>query len=148
MHTELKLVFVADVQQVLEYKMLARKVVTGPEVLALTYPPARDGNAKQGFFRKQSSPSGFFDPHTSFKDLEYEQGARALAQYINKLATEPGPKAYEEIVVIGSPKLMGYFRKQESKAAKPYIRTIVKNLLDHRGLTHIKEALPAVVNAR
>lgn len=147
MHIQLKLVFVAGVHQVLEYKMLAKKVVTGPEVLALDYPPERDGNAKQGFFQKQSSPSGFFDPHTSFKDLEYEQSARALAQYIDKLVTEPGPKAYEEIVVIGSPKLVGHFRKQESKAAKPYIRTVVKNLLDHRGLAHIKEALPAVVSA-
>lgn len=147
MHTELKLVFVADVHQVLEYKMLAKKVVSGPELLALSYPPARDGNDKQGFFHKQSTPSGFFDPHTSFKDLEYEQSARALAQYIDHVVTQPGPKAYEEIVVIGSPKLMGHFRKQESKAAKPYLRTITKNMIDHRGLTPIKEALPGVVSA-
>lgn len=146
MHTGLKLVFVAAVQKVLEYKMLAKKVVSGPEILALSYPPERDGNAKQGFFRQRSSPSGFFDPHTSFKDLEYEQSAHALAQYIDKLVTEPHPKAYEKIVVVGSPKLMGHFRKQISKAAKPYIHTVVKNLLDHRSLTHIKEALPAVVN--
>ena len=147
MHTQLKLVFVADVQQVLEYKMLAKKVVTGPEVLALNYPPERDGNAKQGFFQKQSTPSGFFDPHTSFKDLEYEQGTRALAHYIAELVTQPGPKAYQEIVVIGSPKFIGHFRKQEAKAIKPYIRTIVKNLLNHHHLSRIKEALPALISA-
>ncbi len=147
MHTELKLVFVANLHQILEYKMLAKKVVSGPEVLSLNYPPERDGTAKQGFFHKQSSPGGFFNPHTNFKDLEYEQGARALARYIEELVAQPGAKAYQEIVVIGSPKLMGQFRKQEPKAANPYLRTITKNLLDHRPLTHIKEVLPVMVRA-
>ena len=44
MHTELRLVFVADVVQVLEYKMLGNKVVRGPEFLQLNYAPERDSD--------------------------------------------------------------------------------------------------------
>ena len=147
MHTEFKLVFVADVLQVLEYKVLASKVLKDPEVLQLSHGPDRDSDKKQGFFRKQSSPSAFFDPHTSFKDLEYEQSTRALAHYLNELVSQPGSKAYEELVVIGSPKFIGHFRKHVTKALKPYIRTIVKNLLNHHNLAHIKEVLPTLLKS-
>ena len=147
MHTEFKLVFVADVLQVLEYKILANKVVKGPELLQLRYAPDRDSDKKQGFFQKQSSPSAFFDPHTSFKDLEYEQSTRALAHHLNELASQPGSKAYRELVVIGSPKFIGNFRKHETKAMKPYIRTIVKNLLNHHNLAHIKDVLPTLLKS-
>ena len=139
--------FVADVLQVLEYKILANKVVKGPELLQLRYAPDRDSDKKQGFFQKQSSPSAFFDPHTSFKDLEYEQSTHALAHHLNGLASQPGLKAYQELVVIGSPKFIGHFRKHETKAMKPYIRTIVKNLLNHHNLAHIKAVLPTLLKS-
>ena len=147
MHIEFKLVFVADVLQVLEYKMLVNKVIKGPELLELNHTPDRDSDKKQGFFQKQSLPGAFFDPHTSFKDLEYEQSARALANYLGELVSRPGPKAYQELVVIGSPKFIGHFRKYEAKALKPYIRTIVKNLLNHHNLAHLKEILPTLLKA-
>ena len=147
MHADFKLVFVVDVQQMLEYKVLANKVVSGPEVLQLSHAPDRDSDKNQGFFQKQSLPGSFFDPHTSFKDLEYDHSARTLVHYLSELVSQPGPKAYQELVVIGSPKLIGHFRKHAAKAIKPYIRTIVKNLLNHHNLAHIKEVLPALLKA-
>ena len=147
MHTELRLVFVADVVQVLEYKMLGNKVVRGPEFLQLNYAPERDSDKKQGFFQKQSLPGTFYDPHTSFKLLEYEQSTRALAHYLSELVLQPGPKAYKELVVISSPKFIGHFKKHEIKAIKPYVRTIVKNLLNHHNIAYIKELLPGLLRA-
>ena len=147
MQTAFKLVFVADVLQVLAYKMLANKIVKGPELLQLSYAPNRDSDKKQGFFQKQSLPGACFEPHTNFKDLEYEQSPRALAHYLSELVLQPGPKAYQELVVIGSPQFIGYFSKHASKAIKPYIRTIVKNLLNHHNLAHIKDVLPSLLQA-
>lgn len=146
MHTGLQLVFVADVLQVLEYTVLANKVVSGPAFLQLDHAPGRDSDKKQGFFKKQSLPGTFFDPHTSFKDLEYEQSTRVLAHHLGEIVLKTGPKAYQELVVIGSPKFIGHFRKHETKAIKPYVRTIVKNLLNHHNLAHIKDALPALLS--
>ncbi len=119
MHTEFKLVFVADVLQVLEYKMLANKVVKGPELLQLSYAPAQDSDRKQGFFQKQSLPSAFFDPHTSFKYLAYEQSTRALLHYLGELVLQPGSKAYQELVVIGSPNASDTLESMKLKLSSP-----------------------------
>ena len=145
MRADFKLVFVVSALQVLVYKVLANRVVKGPELLQLPHAPERDSQKRQGFFQKQSLQGAFFDPHTDFKDLEYDQSARALVRYLRGLVLKPGPEAYQNMAVIGSPKFIGYFRKHTPKVMRPYVQSIVKTLLNHHDVAHIKKVLPTLL---
>ena len=145
MHTDLQLVFVADVAHVLVYQVQGGRKVSGPEHLQLQHGPERDSDHKEGFFQKGAAPGAFFDPHTAFKDLEYQQSARALVRHLHALGERQGSSPYEAFVVVGGPKLIGHFRKAHHKPSHVRTRTVVKNLLNHHDLNHIKQVLPALL---
>ncbi len=105
-----KMILVANSHKAKLYKVVHQKI----ESFEASY-NADDFNIKaerqglrQGFFQKSSSPPSFFDPHTTFVEIERMKFCKRIAEELDTLYHNDKIK---ELLIIAEPKTLGTIRR-------------------------------------
>lgn len=124
-----KLIVVADAKQAEFYKAVGLKITHKENTLHLEDVVAthKRQDLKQGFNKKGSSPSHFFDPHTEADEIERKEFGRKLTNELNILCNK---EKYDELILIATPKILGEIRANLDKQLKNILtKEIAKELV-------------------
>jgi len=113
------------------YEARGIKITSTLEMPPLAFEKHTRHEKHEGLYRKSSGPASEFEPHTSPADIDHLNAARIIVDYLEKVLGNP-PDKYRELIVIGEPKILGYFRKHATpKIAHLITKSVAKNLTHH-----------------
>jgi protein required for attachment to host cells len=79
---------------------------------------------------KHHSHGGAFEPHMSHSEIEHQTASKEIAEYLEVILKDQ--HQYKELIVIGDPKTLGYFRQNIGHNSKKIMtKSIAKNLAHH-----------------
>ncbi|MGI4775628.1 MAG: host attachment protein [Janthinobacterium lividum] len=122
-----KVIAVVDLSRMRIYEAKGIKILKQVEELTLS--AHKNHRHEKGSFHKSSSSSAF-EPHTSTKDLEHHNAAKAVADYLEKLFSTN--HNYKELLIAAEPKTMGHIRGQLNNNLKKLVtKELLKDFAHH-----------------
>lgn len=101
-----KLVVVFSTFDLRLYEAQGKKITCALEVDPLPFERHAHHKKHEGIYQKSSSPASEFDPHTSPADIDHQNAARIVVDYLAKILSKS--TQYKELIIIGEPKTLGY----------------------------------------
>jgi len=84
----------------------------------------------QSHYYKKSTPESTFEPHSSPKDLEYQEAAKNASEILTKKINSNNN--YKELIIVAESKMLGCVRQSINNHLKRIIhREIAKDLVGH-----------------
>ncbi|RYE05873.1 MAG: hypothetical protein EOP33_01255 [Rickettsiaceae bacterium] len=124
----IKIIAAIDLGRMRIYEAKGIKILKQVEELTLSV--HKNHRHEKGSFHKTSSSSSAFEPHTSTKDLEHQEAARAVANYLEKLFNDNHD--YKELLIAAEPKTMGHVRNQLNNNLKKLVtKELLKDFAHH-----------------
>jgi protein required for attachment to host cells len=126
----LKLVVVLDINTLKLYEAQGIKINREIAIYEIKPDVNHRSEKGEGFNQKKSTPSSYYDPHTSAKDLEHQESSRLAISYIEQVYQ--GNADFKELIIVADPKMLGFIRKDLSQQLKKVVvKEISKDLVNH-----------------
>lgn len=83
---------------------------------------------RQGFFKKRSQQSHFFDPHHEAVDLLKSDFSKIIVKHLKEIWAN---KNFDKLIIIAEPKILGFIRKNlDPILAGQIIKEVAKDLVN------------------
>lgn len=135
----LKLIAVMDINSLKLYKAQGLKIINEIGDFSIHSGSNHKTERHEGFHEKKSTPPSFYDPHTSPKDIEYQESSKTAIDHINKAFANNS--SFKELCVVANAKMLGHFRQSLSNNLKKVLsKEVQKDLINHT-IEDIEQAL-------
>jgi protein required for attachment to host cells len=133
----LKMIAVIDLNKLRLYEAKGVKILKKIEELPLAL-HKEHRHEKGSYHNSGSSQGSAFEPHTSSKDLEHHDTAKAVVAHLDKVLAQGSP--YTELMISAEPKTLGHVRSQLTNHLKKLItKEIIKDFA-HMDMHEIEQA--------
>lgn len=123
-----KLIAVLDKKILILFKAKGLKIIETIKKVAIHSNVNHKTEKHEGFRSQPKNQSTFYDPHSSYKDIEYIESSRAAAQEIEPLIINDN--SFKELILVGNATILGNIRKTlniHNKALR--LREVQKNMV-------------------
>lgn len=125
-----KLVIVSDINILRLFEAKGVKIVRQLESRKIHSDIDHNEKKHDGYNKKKSTQSVFYDPHTQTKDIEYQESSKAASELIEKQLSSN--RDYKEVIVVADAKMLGALRNNlTDKASKLVSKEIDKDMVKH-----------------
>jgi protein required for attachment to host cells len=127
-----KLIAVLDANTLNLYQAEGLKISTKLESVSIHSDENHNNEKHNGFYQKKSAQSSFFDPHTSQKDLAFQEAARSALKHINNIFFDNSKPLFNELYIIANAEMLGHCNKLLGSNLKKFLaKEIPKDLVKH-----------------
>jgi protein required for attachment to host cells len=125
-----KLIALASSTKIVLYEASGVKVTKKLEELPIAEVHNHHNLEKsQSYYGKKSAPLSLFEPHTSAKDIEYNEAARRISAILEE-KIQNNIVNYNKLIIAAEPKMLGELRQTLSNNVQKIIyKEISKNLI-------------------
>lgn len=134
-----KLIAVMDINNLKLFKAEGLKITGELGNYAIHSDANHKTERHEGFKGQKSGPSSFYDPHSSPKDIEYNESSKTAVKHIN--ATFNSDPEFKEIYIVTDAKMLGHIRQEISGKLKEAVSKEVRKDLIHHKLADIEKAI-------
>ena len=126
----LKLIAVMDINSLKLYKAQGLKIISEIGNFSILSSTNHKTGKHEGFNEKKSTQPSFYDPHTSPKDIEYQESSKTAIDHINRAFADNS--SFKELCVVANAKMLGHFRQSLSSNLKKVLsKEVQKDLINH-----------------
>ena len=139
----LKLIVVADINNLKLFTAKGLKIIRLLDNIIIALGADHKNEKHESLYQKKSAPGSCFEPHTSYKDIQYQKSSHKISEHIHHIISTN--KGFNSLIISADPKMLGYIRQNlSSTIKKKVIREINKNLINNS----IDEVEHAIFNAK
>lgn len=125
-----KLIIVSDINILRLFEAQGVRIVKQLENYKIHSDVDHREGKHDGYNRKKSTQSVFYDPHTQTKDIEYQESSRTAAQHIEKLLSSNSN--YKEVIIVANAKMLGALRNNlNGNVSRLVSKEIDKDMVKH-----------------
>ncbi|PCJ25236.1 MAG: hypothetical protein COA94_06525 [Rickettsiales bacterium] len=134
-----KLIAVLDINSLKLYKAQGLKIIDEVGCFLIHSDVNHKTEKHEGFKGQKSTPSSFYDPHSSAKDIEYRESSKVAINHIKKIFASD--REYKELFVVAEAKMLGHLRQYLTSGLKKCLNKEIKKDLIHHKMKDVEKAV-------
>lgn len=125
-----KLIIVSDINVLKLFEAKGVKIVRQLESRKIHSETDHNERKHDGYNKKKSTQSVFYDPHTQTKDIEYQESSKAASELIEKQLSYNSD--YKEVIIVADAKMLGALRNNlTDNTSKLVSKEVDKDMIKH-----------------